>query len=51
MRFVYAAGAVLAAIFMVLIALLTLFQVVGRFIGAAVPDGLPSSSSSSRSSA
>ena len=38
MRFVYAAGAVLAAIFMVLIALLTLFQVVGRFIGAAVPD-------------
>jgi TRAP-type C4-dicarboxylate transport system permease small subunit len=38
MRVVYAAGAVLAAVFMVLIAALTLFQVVGRFVGAAVPD-------------
>ena len=34
----YAGGAVLAAVFMVLIAALTLFQVVGRLAGAAVPD-------------
>ena len=38
MRFLYAGGAVLAAVFMVLIAALTLFQVVGRLLGAAVPD-------------
>lgn len=38
MRVLYAAGAVLAAIFMVLIAAITLFQVVGRALGAAVPD-------------
>lgn len=38
MHFLYAAGAVLAAIFMVLIAALTLFQVLGRMVGAAVPD-------------
>ena len=34
----YAAGAVLAAIFMVLIAFLTLAQVLGRMIGVVVPD-------------
>jgi TRAP-type C4-dicarboxylate transport system permease small subunit len=34
----YAAGAVLAAVFMVLIAALTLAQVVGRAIGIVVPD-------------
>jgi TRAP-type C4-dicarboxylate transport system permease small subunit len=34
----YAAGAVLAAVFMVLIAALTLSQVVGRAIGVVVPD-------------
>lgn len=34
----YAAGAVLAAVFMVLIAALTLAQVVGRAIGVVVPD-------------
>ena len=34
----YAGGAVLAAFFMVAIAALTLFQVVGRLLGAAVPD-------------
>jgi len=34
----YAAGAVLAAVFMVLIAALTLAQVVGRPIGVVVPD-------------
>lgn len=38
MHMLYAAGAVLAAVFMVLIAALTLFQVVGRLVGAAVPD-------------
>jgi TRAP-type C4-dicarboxylate transport system permease small subunit len=38
MHRLYAAGAVLAAVFMVLIAALTLFQVVGRLAGAAVPD-------------
>ena len=38
MHFLYAAGAVLAAVFMVLIAALTLFQVIGRMAGAAVPD-------------
>lgn len=38
MHFLYAAGAVLAAVFMVLIAALTLFQVIGRIVGAAVPD-------------
>ena len=34
----YAAGAILAAIFMVVIALLTLSQVVGRMIGVLIPD-------------
>jgi TRAP-type C4-dicarboxylate transport system permease small subunit len=34
----YAAGAVLAAAFMVLIAALTLAQVIGRLIGVLVPD-------------
>jgi len=34
----YAGGAVLAAVFLVAIAALTLFQVVGRLVGAAVPD-------------
>lgn len=34
----YAAGAVLAAVLMVLIALLTLSQVVGRIFGVVVPD-------------
>ncbi len=34
----YAAGTVLAAIFMVLIAALTLAQVIGRVIGVLVPD-------------
>lgn len=38
MRFLYRAGSVLAAVCMVLIAALTLFQVVGRLLGAAVPD-------------
>ena len=38
MRHLYAGGAVLAAVFMVAIAALTLFQVVGRLLGAAVPD-------------
>lgn len=38
MRVLYTAGAVIAAIFMVLIAAITLFQVVGRALGAAVPD-------------
>lgn len=38
MRFLYAAGAVLAAVFMVLIAAITLMQVVGRMLGLAVPD-------------
>lgn len=38
MRFLYAAGAVLAAVFMVLIAAITLLQVVGRMLGLAVPD-------------
>ena len=41
MRFLnglYVAGAVLAAIFMVLIATLTLSQVIGRLIGVVVPD-------------
>jgi len=41
MRFLnglYVAGAVLAAIFMVLIATLTLAQVIGRLIGIVVPD-------------
>lgn len=38
MHMLYAAGAVLAAVFMVLIAGLTLFQVAGRLAGAAVPD-------------
>lgn len=41
MRFVgklYAAGAVLAAVLMVLIAALTLSQVVGRMLGIVVPD-------------
>jgi TRAP-type C4-dicarboxylate transport system permease small subunit len=34
----YAAGAVLAAVFLVLIAALTLAQVIGRMIGVLVPD-------------
>jgi TRAP-type C4-dicarboxylate transport system permease small subunit len=34
----YAAGAALAAIFMVFIALLTLSQVIGRIIGLLIPD-------------
>lgn len=34
----YAAGAVLAAVLLVLIALLTLSQVVGRLVGVVVPD-------------
>lgn len=38
MHFLYAAGAILAAVFMVLIAALTLFQVIGRTVGAVVPD-------------
>lgn len=38
MHILYAAGAVLAAVFMVLIAALTLFQVIGRTLGTAVPD-------------
>jgi len=38
MPYLYAGGAVLAAVFMVAIAALTLFQVVGRLVGAAVPD-------------
>ncbi|MGP1679203.1 MAG: TRAP transporter small permease [Burkholderiales bacterium] len=38
MRFLYAAGAVLAAVFMVLIAAITLLQVLGRMLGLAVPD-------------
>ena len=38
MRFLYAAGAVLAAVFMVLIAAITLLQVVGRMLGFAVLD-------------
>lgn len=38
MRVLYTAGAVLAAVFMVLIAAITLFQVAGRTLGAAVPD-------------
>jgi TRAP-type C4-dicarboxylate transport system permease small subunit len=41
MRFLdrlYAAGAILAAIFLVLIAALTLAQVIGRMIGVLVPD-------------
>jgi TRAP-type C4-dicarboxylate transport system permease small subunit len=38
MRLLYAAGAVLAALFMVLIAAITLLQVVGRMLGLAVPD-------------
>ena len=38
MRFLYAAGAVLAAVFMVLIAAITLAQVAGRMLGLAVPD-------------
>lgn len=38
MRHLYAGGAVLAAVFMVAIAALTLFQVAGRLLGAAVPD-------------
>ncbi len=41
MRFLdklYAAGAILAAIFMVIIALLTLSQVIGRIIGVLIPD-------------
>src|SRR5918997_2097298 len=35
---VYAAGIILAAIFMVLIAGLTLAQVVGRLFGVVIPD-------------
>jgi len=38
MPYLYAGGAVLSAVFMVAIAALTLFQVVGRLLGAAVPD-------------
>ncbi|MBE0623358.1 MAG: TRAP transporter small permease [Burkholderiales bacterium] len=38
MRLLYAAGAVLAAVFMVLIAAITLLQVAGRMLGLAVPD-------------
>jgi TRAP-type C4-dicarboxylate transport system permease small subunit len=41
MRFLdrlYAAGAILAAVFMVIIALLTLSQVIGRVIGLLIPD-------------
>ncbi len=38
MRVLYAAGAVLAAVFMVLIAAITLLQVLGRMLGLAVPD-------------
>lgn len=38
MRLLYAAGAVLAAVFMVLIAAITLLQVLGRMLGLAVPD-------------
>jgi TRAP-type C4-dicarboxylate transport system permease small subunit len=38
MPYLYAGGAVLAAVFLVAIAALTLFQVVGRLLGAAVPD-------------
>jgi TRAP-type C4-dicarboxylate transport system permease small subunit len=38
MRHLYAGGAVLAAVFLVAIAALTLFQVAGRLLGAAVPD-------------
>jgi TRAP-type C4-dicarboxylate transport system permease small subunit len=38
MRKAYAAGAMLAGIFMVMIVAITLFQVVGRLVGAAVPD-------------
>ena len=34
----YAAGAVLAAVFLVLIAALTLSQVIGRMIGLLIPD-------------
>jgi TRAP-type C4-dicarboxylate transport system permease small subunit len=35
---IYAAGTILAALFMVLIAALTLSQVIGRVIGIVVPD-------------
>ena len=35
---IYAAGAILAAFFMVIIALLTLSQVIGRIIGLLIPD-------------
>lgn len=38
MAALYSGGAVLAAVFMVAIAALTLFQVLGRLLGAAVPD-------------
>ena len=38
MGLLYGAGAVLAAVCMVLIAAITLFQVAGRFLGLAVPD-------------
>jgi len=34
----YAAGAILAAVFLVLIAALTLSQVIGRMIGVLIPD-------------
>ena len=34
----YAAGAVLAAVFLVLIATLTLSQVIGRMVGVLIPD-------------
>jgi TRAP-type C4-dicarboxylate transport system permease small subunit len=38
MRFLYRAGAVLAAVCMILIAALTLVQVAGRLLGATMPD-------------
>jgi len=38
MAFLYSGGAVLSALFMVAIAALTLFQVVGRLLHLAVPD-------------
>ena len=38
LRTLYAAGAALAGVFMVLIAAMTLGQVIGRLLGARVPD-------------
>jgi TRAP-type C4-dicarboxylate transport system permease small subunit len=38
LRWLYAAGAWLAGVFMVVIVAITLFQVIGRLLGAAVPD-------------